>query len=366
MKNDNSGLRQLVNHLSQRLQEENVQRCVGGSERPDAPGLSASQRSAPSARNSSLQTRGAWQWQDWEIHPICGGMNGRVFRASGLEGDVAVKFTVRDRRDRAGREWAALTLLAENSDTLAPRPLLLDRDRYPQPVIVQSWLDGDSSDSPPADDAAWESLCRHLLEIHSLPKGPGRPDIRPVVLYVTSASDALRAISYQLSCLPPTGWPRPVNDLVDQALSIPWPRWPRPPLHLCRGDPNIRNFIRRPLSWASVDWEYSGWGDPAFEIADFLVHAAHFEWPHRQARQLVDLYRARSNDTAIRQRIAVYETLMLIWWTLRLGRLLPEARSGADKRLAARPQSWYEERLVLQQRYLQLAAAALNDLQTVL
>ena len=100
-------------------------------------------------------------------------MIGRVFRASGLEGDVAVKFTVRDSRDRAGREWAALTLLAENSDTLAPRPLLLDRDRYPHQVIVQSWLDGNSSDSPPADDAAWESLCRHLLEIHSLPKGPG-------------------------------------------------------------------------------------------------------------------------------------------------------------------------------------------------
>ena len=293
-------------------------------------------------------------------------MNGRVFRASGTEGDVAVKFTVRDSRDRAGREWAALTLLAENSGTLAPRPLLLERDRYPQQVIVQSWLDGESSDSPPADDTAWESLCRHLLQIHSFPKGPGRPDIRPVVLYVTSASDALRAIRYQHSCLPPTEWPQAVNGLVDQALSIPWPRWPRPPLHLCRGDPNIRNFTRRPLSWASVDWEYSGWGDPAFEIADFLVHAAHIEWPHRQARRLVDLYCARSDDTAIRERIAVYEMLMLIWWMLRLGRLLPEARSGADKRLAARPQSWYEERLVLQKLYRQLAAAALADLKSAL
>ncbi len=366
MKKDNAGLRQLVNHLSQLLQEENVQSGAGGSQGPAAPDHSASQRSAPFPRNPSVQSRSAWQWQDWEIHPIRGGMNGRVFRASGLQGDVAVKFTVRDNRDRAGREWAALTLLAEKSGRLAPRPLLLDRDRYPQQVIVQSWLDGDSSDAIPPDDTAWGSLCRHLLEIHSLPKGPDRPNIRPVVLYVTSASDALRAISYQHSRLPPTGWPRAVSNLVDQALSIPWPRWPRPPLHLCRGDPNIRNFIRRPLSWASVDWEYSGWGDPAFEIADFLVHAAHLTWPLRHRRKLADLYCAHSNDTAIRSRIAVYEVLMLIWWTLRLGRLLPEARSGEDKRLAPRPQSWYEERLVLQKRYRQLAAAALAGMKTVL
>ena len=286
-------------------------------------------------------------------------MNGRVFRASGSEGDVAVKFTVRDSRDRAGREWAALSLLAEYSDTLAPRPLLLDCDRYPQQVIVQSWLDGDSSDAMPADDTAWESLCRHLLEIHSLPKSPGRPDIRPVVLYVTSASDALRAISFQHGRLPRAGWPQAVNDLVDQALSISWPHWPRPPLRFCRGDPNIRNFIRRPDSWASVDWEYSGWGDPAFELADLIVHAAHVNWPRRQTRFLVDLYCAHSNDATIRERIPVYETLMLVWWTLRLGRLLPEAQSGVDTRLAGLSHSWYQERLDLQKNYLQLAAAAL-------
>ena len=52
---------------------------------------------------------------------------------------------------------------------------------------------------------------------------------------------------------------------------------------------------------------------------------------------------------------------MLVWWTLRLGRLLPEARSGADTRLAGLSHSWFEEKLELQQQYLQLAAAALAD-----
>ena len=366
MKQDSEELRGLVNHLSAVLQKENFGPNRGKTERPDPPHHSSPSRSGRTGQDSSAQASDAWIWKDWQIHPVNGGLNGRLFRASGPAGDVATKFMVRDERDRAVREWAALTTLAENASTLAPQPLLLDRDRYPQQVIVQSWLEGESSDAVPANDAAWEALCQHLLDIHSLPMGPGHPAIRPVVLSVTSAADALRAISFQHNCLPGTKWSQAVNDLVDQAKLLSWPSWPRPPLRFCRGDPNIRNFIRRPGSWASVDWEYSVWGDPAFEIADFLVHAAHISWPLRQTSRLVDLYCAHSKDTAIRERIAVYETLMLIWWTLRLGRLLPEARSGADKRLVQRPQSWFEERLKLQERYLQLAVDALEARKTAL
>ena len=366
MKQDSEELRGLVDHLSTVLQEENFKPSWGKTERPVPSQHSAPCRSGRSSQDSSAQASDAWIWQDWNIHPVGGGLNGRLFRASGPAGDVATKFMVRDERDRAGREWAALTTLEENASTLAPQPLLLDRDRYPQQVIVQSWLEGESSDAAPTDDAAWDTLSRHLLEIHSLPIEQGHPAIRPVVLFVTSSADALRAISFQHNCLPRTEWPPAVNDLVDQAQLLSWPRWPRPPLRLCRGDPNIRNFIRRPFSWASVDWEYSGWGDPAFEIADFLVHAAHLTWPRRQARRLVDLYCAHNNDTAIRERIAVYEPLMLIWWTLRLGRLLPEARSGVDRRLAQRPHSWFEEPLELQELYLQLAVDALAARKTAL
>lgn len=359
MKQESEELRALVDYLARALQVENYQAIGANSEKPATYESSAVPRTEGTFQELSPQPSDSWQWQDWHIRRIGGGMNGRLYRASGPVGDVAVKFAVRDERDRAGREWAALSMLAGKSATLAPRPLLLERDRHPHQVIVQSWLDGESTDATPADDAAWEALCRHLLEVHSLPMSPGHPTIRPAVLSIASASDALRAINFQHNCKPRTDWPQAVNDLVDQALSLSWPRWPRPPLRFCRGDPNIRNFIRRPSFWASVDWEYSGWGDPAFEIADFLAHAAHVTWPRRQTRILVDLYCALSGDATIRERIPVYETLMLVWWTLRLGRLLPEARSGTDSRLAGLSHSWYEEKLELQQLYLQLAAAAL-------
>ena len=41
----------------------------------------------------------------------------------------------------------------------------------------------------------------------------------------------------------------------------------------------LRNFIRRPGCWASVDWEYGGWGDPAFDAAQWATHASYVEVP---------------------------------------------------------------------------------------
>ncbi len=361
MKQECPELRELVSYLAQTLQAEQSQagsgRQVGNLPAPQA---SAIQSESPGRVTSSAAT-GNWKWQEWSIAPVDGGMNNRLFRATAPAADVAIKFTMRDARDRAGREWAALKFLAEHAPDLAPHPILLDRSSYAHQVIVQSWLAGDASASLPANDPAWHALCQHLLKIHSLPASPDHPAIHPVVLYVTSPADALQAIRAQHSRLSPEEWAPGVNDLITKAHSAPWPHWPQPPLRFCRGDPNIRNFIRRANAWASVDWEYSGWGDPAFEIADFLVHAAHIEWPRQQTRRLVDLYSASSSDPTITQRIAVYETLMLVWWTLRLGRILPEARSGRDKRLVTFSQTWLEERRSLQMHYQQLAEAALSS-----
>lgn len=50
-------------------------------------------------------------WEDWAIRPISGGANNRLYRATNADADLVVKWTLRDERDRAGREYAALALL---------------------------------------------------------------------------------------------------------------------------------------------------------------------------------------------------------------------------------------------------------------
>lgn len=64
---------------------------------------------------------------------VDGGGNNLLYHASGSAGDFAVKFTVPDDRDRAGREYAALRALGEAGLRVAPEAVLLDRDSYDLP-----------------------------------------------------------------------------------------------------------------------------------------------------------------------------------------------------------------------------------------
>ena len=114
------------------------------------------------------ERRADGRWGIWRIANIDGGRNNRLYRASCALGDLVVKFTIRDERDRAGREFGALTALRQAGLELAPIPLLLDRDRYALPVVVQTWLTGDVSDAVPASDDDWEKIVRHLVAVHSV------------------------------------------------------------------------------------------------------------------------------------------------------------------------------------------------------
>ena len=136
MRWESQDLRPLVDHLAQALQEDEKHDSVRKQVEQLPAKKEAARRLDWSRQDSSFQCRDKWQWQEWTIVRIDGGLNNRLFRATGPTADVAVKFTLRDARDRAGREWAALEFLAENSADLAPLPLLLDRDRHAHKVIV--------------------------------------------------------------------------------------------------------------------------------------------------------------------------------------------------------------------------------------
>src|SRR5713226_9705675 len=100
-------------------------------------------------------------WQQWRIRPAPSG-NNRLFRASCPGADWVVKFAIRDDRDRARREFNALTLLEHCAPGVAPQPIYCDPKRYEQPVVVQTWVAGRALWSPPGDDAAW----RQILETY--------------------------------------------------------------------------------------------------------------------------------------------------------------------------------------------------------
>jgi len=300
------------------------------------------------------------QWQQWQIERIRGGANNVLYRVTSEEADLAVKFTIRDARDRAGREYGALLALQQVGLNIAPKPLLLERERFPQPVVVQQWLAGTVLDEPPVHDEEWGALLEHLCAIHSLTPDMLKSPLPPVVLTMLSAAGGRTRIQENVDRIPPNQRPKSLQMLLTHLDRTTFPAWGQVQPHLCRGDCNANNFLRRTSGWASVDWEYSGWGDSAFELADLLTAPSFRQMTPARRQWVIDTYSARSTDPAVATRIRTYYRLMLVWWVTRFARSLYEIPLGRDQRLASRSPNWQEENEAAYESYLQRAWEALS------
>jgi aminoglycoside phosphotransferase (APT) family kinase protein len=295
------------------------------------------------------------QWHEWSISPISGGANNLLYQATNTNSSYAVKFTVRDDRNRATREYAALTALQQAGLRLAPCAIWVDNDRYRQPVIVQTWLDGIALTSPPTTDADWEALLRHYCAIHSVTPAHTTIALADAVINVASGAAGKALIQHHAAKLPLPARPDSLQRILGWLDGWLPPVWPSSPRALCRVDSNWRNFIRRSGDWASVDWENSGWGDPAFELADLMTHPAYDNTPPARWQQLIRSYIELRDDRNAVVRIQTYYTIMLVWWVVRGARYLYEVPRGLDPRLVSRPANWLEE---MQQKYARFVARA--------
>jgi len=306
---------------------------------------------------SKIETAHEPHWQNWQITPITGGANNLLYRAQSSDGGFAIKFSMRDERDRAGREYAALTALEQIDKRIAPKPILLDRDHYTNPVVVQSWLDGDVNRTPPVTDAEWCMLIDHFAAIHHITPDQVSVSLREAFFCAYQAEECREQVRDQVSRLPPDARPQSLQKFIDQLENTHFPAWEQPPKTLLRTDPNIANFIRRPDFWASVDWENSGWGDPAFEMADLCTHAAYIDVPLPRWDWVIDTYCAASRDKNMRTRIQTYRKILLVWWLARFARYIYEVPLGLDKRLAKRDPNWEADMQSKYNHYLHLAEA---------
>ncbi|MBV7332206.1 aminoglycoside phosphotransferase family protein [Chloroflexi bacterium TSY] len=307
------------------------------------------------------------EYGSWFVQPIVGGANNLLYRVTSFEEDLAVKFTIRDSRRRAEREHAALTVMQATGQSIAPTPVLLDCDSYPQPVVVQSWLDGEVKDEPPTSDAEWCKLLTHYAHVHAIqPHHKAFSfDAMPfdAVLTARSLSECRYIVNDQIQRVPFDERPQELRELIEQFNQCLLGEWPTPIQSLCHTDPNITNFVRQPAEWLSVDWENSGWGDPAFEIADTMAHPAYLDVDLSRWRWVVDTYCELVDDQSMAERIWVYYQTMLVWWVARFARSLYEIPKGFDQRLVERPPDWEEKCRAKYSHYLALAYFYLEDQQ---
>jgi len=297
-------------------------------------------------------------WQDWRITRLSGGLNNLLFRARRESDDVVVKFTIRDERNRAEREFRALLALEEAGLQIAPRPLLFD-DAFRQPVVVQTWEEGETLDRPPATDEEWCELLRYYQAVHSV-----TPETSSIGLSkafsANTVAEGVALIDQQLARIPCEAQPKSLENLIGRFGQVEWAEWEKVPVTLCRIDPNVSNFIREKKGLISVDWEYSGWGDPAFDIADLMVHPTYTDIDPTRWPWLIWAYGDLVGDPAVASRIETYYAILLVWWVARSARYLYEVPRGLDNRLASQPRDWEAKARRQYDHCLELAQSTLD------
>ncbi|MCD4525462.1 aminoglycoside phosphotransferase family protein [Nocardioides sp. cx-173] len=247
-----------------------------------------------------------------------------------IEGQVVRKRYRRTSRDEPAREWAALVLLHEHTPGLAPRPLALETD---PPAVVMSRVDGAPLDAvlTPRLLAAMVDAYRTLFAVPVPPDTPRR-FWHPEAFLGNNV--AWLEEEHARPGLP---------DLVRRALAAArtWHADPPPGLDriedpvLAQGDGKVDNMLWDGSCVRLVDFEGSGVGDLAFEVADLAEHISARLLGLRDPESVVAAF---DLSPAQRERAAAYRIVLATFWLLGL---LPGNRGhglnaeGSDRRQAA-------------------------------
>jgi thiamine kinase-like enzyme len=224
---------------------------------------------------------------------------------------------------------------------------------------VQSWLNGTVTSDPPDSDADWQCLLDHFAHIHRFTPEQTTIKLAPPVLNCQTAAQGIEHTRWQMQQLPEP--PPELQALFDKLENTSYPDWPSPTLALCRTDPNTLNFVRRADHWRSVDWENSGWGDPAFEIADMMIHPAYIPVSTTRWEWVIKRYAEQVADVMVERRIRTYYRILAVWWVARMARYLYEIPRGLDQRLVERPADWLAQAEQKYTHYLDLAQNLIDD-----
>jgi len=278
-------------------------------------------------------------------------MNNALYRVELEAGVYACKLCVSDERKRAEREYAAMDLLQQHGVDIAPKPLGIDLTAtiLPYPAVVYEWCHGQVCRSNRN-----EYLPVMLDSLHSLhtcrpQPADGRrlriplrkawfhwfertPYIEELSDFITKYAPWLRrtgdegqALSRRLERLVQVGAER----LSGMQVDLDWGKFP---VCLCHVDPNSNNAILGEdgqVRW--VDWEYSGWGDPALDLAEYRWHMAYADLSAGQQARFREAYQTPRDDPHFAQRLAFWDCLLAIRWPLLLLRWLWSREHGPDR-----------------------------------
>jgi aminoglycoside phosphotransferase len=239
-----------------------------------------------------------------------------------MDGGVVIKRFRSWARNEPAREWAALRLLADRADGLAPRPLSASLDADP-PVITMSWLPGQPLAGTAISPGMLDALATALERLWaSVP--PGELSSLPVT--ETGPGELARLIRERLAAAPDLGDDPVVLDAAEAGIGwLDAADWPSPgdgELVLGQGDSNLANFLYDDGRVRLVDFEDCAPSDRPFELAVLVEHLSSWSDAGLDADDLL----ARFDLTAAEQRrLLDYRRLAALFW---LAHLRPGSRAS--------------------------------------
>jgi aminoglycoside phosphotransferase (APT) family kinase protein len=244
---------------------------------------------------------------------------------------------VADDRRRAWREWVALDRMRRAGPRLAPEPVAyLPDGPLPQPVVVYRWTEGAALTG---QITSVQDLSELVLALRTIHRAPDLPDIEPMIAYHQPPDYAGYLAEIRENVDRVQAWarrqeseagPRPdwaadlpllapvigeTATLAEQLVCASGMSGAYPTPALIRVDGNLDNILRdacRRLTF--VDWEYSGAGDPACDLAELRWHPGASHLPDEWWDVALDDYPPLPGDVEFQKRLALYNRLLPIWW----------------------------------------------------
>jgi len=282
-----------------------------------------------------------------KVRRVYGGANNALYRVDADGQSYAVKLCAPDDRRRAAHEYAALRLLRRAGLDIAPEGLLLDESCavIPFPAVIYRWLPG----TPPGKLTAIHlaALGETYRAMHSL-RASDFPDLDvpdawfhwfDFAPYLAELRQFMDEYTPWLAGALPDGaalrdrLARLADGCADTLLAsrVVVSR-DSVPLRLCRVDPNLGNAIwcdDGKLRW--IDWEYSGWGDPALDLADLRWHGALERLSEPRHAWLRMNYGRPANDPSFEERLALWDLLLATRWPFLVLRWMWSQANGPDR-----------------------------------
>lgn len=235
-----------------------------------------------------------------------------LWRVAGRGRAAVVKLFLDAGQARNRRQFDAHTLFAPSG--LAPTPLWYDHnpEGVAREINIYTWVEGEAV---AAEGGAFHELAHAIARIHTTCSDEVRrfsphpynlqyfwrieqTSIAAVKEWL--AQTGLHAFGADYAALTSAA-----SQVADQVLSL-WASAASTPVH---GDLRLEHALLTPHGICFVDWEMSGLGDPALEIARFLQRSQSLAHPEQLAAW-VDTYLAAVNLPGLGQRIAAYNSLL--------------------------------------------------------